>query len=150
MRLLRRLDSLADTAALGTRLAGSLEPGDCLALCGDLGAGKTELTRAIVAGLGGEAIVSSPTFTLVHEYPGGRLPVFHFDFYRAETASEILDLGWDDYLAGGGAVVAEWADRFPSLFPDGTRWLLIRSAGPEVREVFDLDAPPAPAEPMKR
>lgn len=70
-----------------------------------------------------------PDFTLLHEYPDGRLPVFHFDFHRAGQAAEILAIGWDDYLEREGVVVAEWADRFPELFPPGTRWLRLRHDG---------------------
>ena len=69
--------------------------------------------------------MTSPTFALLQEYRGGRLPVFHFDLYRLENESEVLRLGWDDYLEEGGVVVAEWADLFPHLFPEGTIWLEI-------------------------
>lgn len=109
------------------RMAGlAASAGEVFALCGPLGAGKTTWTRGLVAGLGSRAEVTSPTFTLVHEYPGGRLPVFHFDFHRASSAAEIVALGWDEYLERGGVVVVEWADMFPDLFPSGTRWLRFR------------------------
>ena len=75
-----------------------------------------------MAGLGCAAEVTSPTFTLVHEYRGGRLPVFHFDFYRIDAAEEILAVGWDDYLDEGGVIIAEWADKFPDLLPAHTAW----------------------------
>jgi tRNA threonylcarbamoyladenosine biosynthesis protein TsaE len=116
---------LADeTATLeaGRHLASTLQAGDCIALIGGLGAGKTHFTKGIVAGLGGSAEVTSPTFTLVHEYRGGRLPVFHFDFYRIDSAAEILAVGWDDYLDEGGVIVAEWADKFSDLLPEQTTW----------------------------
>ena len=80
-------------------------------------------------GLGSTAAVTSPTFALVHEYPDGRLPVFHFDFHRVSLAAEIVAIGWDDYLDRDGVVIAEWADHFPELFPPGTRWLRLRHDG---------------------
>ena len=109
----------------GRELANSLQSGDCLALIGDLGAGKTHLVKGIVAGLDCDTAVSSPTFTLVHEYSGGRLPVFHFDLYRCESAQEVIALGWDEYLDRDGVVVVEWADKFPELFPEHTRHLFL-------------------------
>jgi tRNA threonylcarbamoyladenosine biosynthesis protein TsaE len=117
-----KLASVDDTVAWGRALAQTLRDGDVVALAGNLGAGKTHATKGIVAGLGSPADVSSPTFTLVHEYAGGRLPVFHFDFYRMDTADEVLGIGWDDYLDAGGVVIAEWADRFREVIPPGARW----------------------------
>jgi tRNA threonylcarbamoyladenosine biosynthesis protein TsaE len=78
--------------------------------------------KGFVAEMGCMAEVTSPTFGLVHEYRGGRMPVSHFDFYRLGSAEELVALGWDEYLEGGGVVVAEWADKFPSLMPPETRW----------------------------
>ena len=116
---------LPDTEATldaGAELAATLRAGDVIALSGGLGAGKTHFTKGLVAGLGSGDDVTSPTFTLVHEYRGGRLPVFHFDFYRMETAAEVTGIGWDEYLEAGGICVIEWADRFPALLPAGTQW----------------------------
>ena len=117
-----RLSNTDATVAWGRALADSLHAGDVIALVGNLGAGKTHASKGIVAGLGATSDVSSPTFTLVHEYRGGRLPVFHFDFYRLNAPDEVLNIGWDDYLDSGGVTVVEWADKFPVLLPDGTRW----------------------------
>ena len=117
------------TVDYGRVMATGLTAGDCLALVGDLGAGKTHLTKGIVAGLDCESEVTSPTFTLVHEYRGGRLPAFHFDFYRIETAEEILAIGWDDYLDSEGVVIVEWADRFPELLPEDAQWWTLRIDG---------------------
>jgi tRNA threonylcarbamoyladenosine biosynthesis protein TsaE len=114
--------SEAQTIAYATEIAQSLEGGDTLALVGDLGAGKTHFTKGIAAGLGCECAVTSPTFTLVHEYTGGRLPVFHFDFYRLESAAELLNIGWDDYLDAQGIAIVEWADKFPDLLPEDAQW----------------------------
>ena len=109
----------------GLKLADTLAEGDVVALRGTLGAGKTQITRGIVAGMKSEADVTSPTFTLVHEYRDGRLPVFHFDFYRMDSASEVIGIGWDDILAEPGVVIVEWADLFPDLLPPHTRWFQI-------------------------
>ena len=119
----------AETLARGVRMAEGLRAGDVLALVGGLGAGKTHLTKGLVQGLGGEAAVSSPTFSLVHEYHGGRLPVFHFDWYRLESEAELLGIGWADYLDGEGVCVVEWADRFPGALPLGTQWWELRAEG---------------------
>lgn len=110
------------TLAWGRDLAASLNAGDVVALCGNLGAGKTQATKGIVEGLGSSSAVTSPTFTLVHEYADGRLPIFHFDFYRMERAEEVLTVGWDDILDEPGVVIIEWADLFPDLLPPHTRW----------------------------
>lgn len=95
-------------------------------MVGGLGMGKTHFTKGLLKGLGSEEVVTSPTFALLQQYEGGRLPVFHFDLYRLESEGEVLRLGWDDYLEEGGIVVAEWADLFPDLFPKETIWLQIR------------------------
>ena len=115
--------------AAGESLAADLKAGDVLALTGGLGAGKTHLTKGIVRGLGSDEEVTSPTFTLVHEYQGGRLPVFHFDFYRIDKESEVTALGWDEYLDAGGVCVVEWADRFPALLPAAAQWWALEAEG---------------------
>jgi tRNA threonylcarbamoyladenosine biosynthesis protein TsaE len=109
--------------SLGRAAAALAKPGTHIALVGDLGAGKTHWTKGFVAGIGSSATVTSPTFGLVHEYHGGRLPVFHFDFYRLKSAEELIALGWDDYLDQDGIVIAEWAGKFPELLPSNTHWL---------------------------
>ena len=111
--------------ALGERLAGELRAGDVVALVGGLGAGKTHFTKGIVRGLGSAAEVTSPTFALVHEYSGGRLPVVHLDFYRLGSEAELAGLGWDELLDHGGVVVAEWADCFPAMLPGDALWVRI-------------------------
>jgi tRNA threonylcarbamoyladenosine biosynthesis protein TsaE len=114
-------NSAEETIDAGRRFAHSLRAGDVVALCGDLGAGKTHFTKGIVSALSGQQEdVTSPTFTLVHEYRAGRLPVFHFDFYRLEESRELFGIGWEDYLAEDGVMIVEWADRFPRALPDGT------------------------------
>ncbi len=117
------LKSIEDTLGFGASLGREAVGGTVIALCGGLGAGKTHLTKGIVAGCGGDPEgVSSPTFSLVQEYPGGRWPVFHFDFYRMASADEVLAMGWDEYLEAGGVCVVEWADLFPELLPEGSQW----------------------------
>ncbi len=106
----------------GRSQAAPLRRGDVLALSGELGAGKTHFVKGVAAALGTNAAVTSPTFTLIHEYPGGRLPVYHFDFYRLEDEDEALKIGLDEYLDGDGVCVIEWADKFPGLLPPHTRW----------------------------
>jgi len=105
--------------ALGRALARDLPPGAVVGLDGDLGAGKTELVKGLAVGVDYFGVVTSPTFTLLHEYRGGRRPLFHFDFYRVERAEEILDLGWDELIEEGGLCAVEWAERFPGLLPPG-------------------------------
>jgi tRNA threonylcarbamoyladenosine biosynthesis protein TsaE len=107
---------------LGRAQATLLRRGDVLALCGDLGAGKTHFVKGLAAALGTDAAVTSPTFTLIHEYPGGRLPLYHFDFYRLDDEDEALKIGLDEYLDGDGICVIEWADKFRRLLPAHTRW----------------------------
>lgn len=111
-----------DTLAFGRSIAAELRPGDVVALCGQLGAGKTHVVKGILAGLGSNEEVTSPTFSLVHEYQKARLPVFHFDFYRMEHERELLNIGWDEYLDEPGIVIVEWADLFRHLLPPQTRW----------------------------
>jgi tRNA threonylcarbamoyladenosine biosynthesis protein TsaE len=117
--------SVEETIRFAHNWAAVLRPNDVVALNGDLGAGKTHFVKGVVAGCGSDESVTSPTFTLLHEYRGGRLPVFHFDFYRIERQEEIEQLGFEDYLREGGVAVIEWANRFPELLPVRTRWLHI-------------------------
>ena len=128
-------NSAAETEALGRHFAAEVMPGSVLALQGDLGAGKTQFTKGIVAGLGSNAAVTSPTFTIVHEYPGGRLPIFHFDFFRLENRERLLRLGLDDYFFDDGVCVVEWADRFADLIPGQARWIRFEMESPERRKI---------------
>lgn len=109
--------------AAGKEFATGLRAGDVVALTGGLGAGKTHFSKGIVAGLGAEDEVTSPTFSLVQEYVSGRLPVYHFDFYRLDSGAELISLGWDDYLDEEGVVIAEWADKFSPLLPSAAMWI---------------------------
>jgi tRNA threonylcarbamoyladenosine biosynthesis protein TsaE len=117
-------NSLAETEAIGRQLAEDAGVGLVLALQGELGSGKTLFTRGFVTGMGSNAPVSSPTFTIVHEYQDGRLPVYHFDFFRVENRKSLARLGLDDYFFGDGVSVIEWADRFPEFIPEQAQWIL--------------------------
>lgn len=113
----------AETEAIARQIAEDLVAGSVLALKGELGSGKTLFTQGLVGGLKTEATVTSPTFTIVHEYQGGRLPVYHFDFFRLENRESALRLGLEDYFFSDGVSVIEWADRFSDLIPDQARWI---------------------------
>ena len=106
--------SADETQALGQRLAKRLLPGDVIAYFGDLGAGKTALTRGIAQGLGVTDLVTSPTYTIVNEY----LPLFHFDMYRLGSSDELFDIGWEDYLARGGVCAVEWSENVEDALRD--------------------------------
>ena len=116
-------NSPAETEKFAHQLAREIKPGDVFALTGDLGAGKTQFVKGLVSGLESDAVVASPTFTIIHEYPGGRVPIYHFDFFRLEDRQSVVRLGLDDYFFGGGVSVVEWADRFPDLIPEEARWI---------------------------
>ena len=116
--------SAEETVEAGRRFAESLAGGEVICLAGDLGAGKTHFAKGIVAGLGGDPQeVTSPTFTLVHEYHAGRIPVFHFDLYRLESGRELHNIGWEDYLDHAAVCLVEWADKFPDEVPAKAVWL---------------------------
>ena len=112
--------SEAETEDLGRRLAAVLAPGAVVAFRGGLGMGKTAFTRGLAPGLGYEGRVTSPTFTIVNEYEGGRLPLFHFDMYRLEDAGDLFDIGWEDYLDRGGVCALEWSERVEEALPEDT------------------------------
>ena len=103
-------NSPAETEAVGAALARVLKPGAVIAYRGDLGAGKTAFTRGLARGLGVRESVTSPTYTIVNEYPGGRIPLFHFDMYRLGSEDELFDIGWEDYLERGGVCAVEWSE----------------------------------------
>ena len=132
--------SPAETFEFGRSISETIQPGDVLALTGELGAGKTQFVKGLAAGLGAhQDTVTSPTFTLIHEYIGCRIPMFHFDLYRIESEDELLRLGLDDYLDSKGVLAIEWADKFPALMPRHTRWLDFRHAANGAREISDRE-----------
>jgi tRNA threonylcarbamoyladenosine biosynthesis protein TsaE len=127
---------LAATEALGRRLGLLLFPGAVVALVGPLGAGKTHLTRAIAEGLGvrNPAAVNSPTFVLIQEYPGP-IPVYHFDTYRLSSSRELAELGADEYFAGDGVCVIEWADKVADVLPAERLTVTLSVTGPTSRRI---------------
>ncbi len=129
------LPSPEATDEFGRRLGALLFPGAVVALVGQLGAGKTRLSRAIAEGVGipDGRVVTSPTFVLVQEYPGGRLPVYHFDAYRLGSQAEFAELGADEYFEGRGVCLVEWADRVPGCLPRDHLRLELSVTGPSSR-----------------
>ena len=111
-----RTHSVEETEALGEALGRKLQPGAVVAYFGGLGMGKTAFTRGLARGLGCTERVTSPTFTIVNEYPG-RIPLCHFDMYRLESSDALFDIGWEDYLAGGGVCAVEWSERVEDALP---------------------------------
>jgi tRNA threonylcarbamoyladenosine biosynthesis protein TsaE len=127
---------LGATSGFGREFGSKLQPGDVVALIGPLGAGKTHLVRAIAEGLGipDSRVVSSPTFTLIHEYKG-RLPIFHFDVYRLKSPAEFLDLGVAEYFDAGGVCLIEWADRVLEYLPANRIAITLEITGETSRSV---------------
>ncbi len=114
-----------ETRAFGLELGASLRKGDIVALIGDLGTGKTALTKYIAEGLGIRETITSPTFTIVQEYRQGRLPLYHFDVYRIGDPEEMYELGYEEYFYGDGVCIIEWADLIEELLPEYTKVIRI-------------------------
>lgn len=126
--------SREETEALGARLASALTKGAVVAFTGDLGAGKTAFVSGMARALGVEERVTSPTFTIVNEYEGGRLPLFHFDMYRLDSADELFHIGWEDYLARGGVCAVEWSENVEeAIEADAVRVSILRGGGDDDR-----------------
>ena len=126
--------SPAETEAVGEALAKVLRPGTVIAYRGDLGAGKTAFTRGLARGLGYQEAVTSPTYTIVNEYLGGRLPLFHFDMYRLRSAEDLWDIGWEDYLDRGGVCAVEWSENVEEAL-DSFILVNIEKTGDESRRI---------------
>ena len=127
--------SVTETLEFGGRLAQELQRGDVIALSGELGAGKTALVKGLARGLGITVEVTSPTFTLIHEYAGGRLALCHIDLYRLDTVPQALAIGIEDYLNGPGVTVIEWAERIGSLLPPHTTRIRMENLGENTRRI---------------
>ena len=126
--------SREETEALGARLADALDGGRVVAFTGDLGAGKTAFVSGMARALGVEERVTSPTFTIVNEYEGGRLPLFHFDMYRLDGADELFHIGWEDYLARGGVCAVEWSENVAeAIEADAVLVSIVRGDGDDDR-----------------
>jgi tRNA threonylcarbamoyladenosine biosynthesis protein TsaE len=132
-----RSSSEAETRALAAALARGLAPGEVVLLSGDLGAGKTAFVRGLAEGLGLDPdVVTSPTFTLVHEYRGGRLPLIHVDLYRLDTA-DLAEIGLDDDLAAAGVMAIEWPERLIRSIPGAVR-IRIEDTGADERLIYSI------------
>ena len=123
-----------ETENLGAALGNILPAGTIVAYRGDLGAGKTAFTRGLARGLGYTQPVTSPTYTIVNEYLGGRLPLFHFDMYRLFSSDDLWDIGWEDYLDRNGICAVEWSERVTDAMEDAT-WVTIEKLGESTRRI---------------
>lgn len=131
-----RISSEEDAGKFGIELAESLMPGDIIAMIGDLGTGKTTLTKYIAKGLGISEVITSPTFTIVNEYRSGRLPLFHFDVYRLEDSAEIFETGIEEYFYMNGVCIVEWADMIAEMLPDTTKCIFIEYGDKEGERIY--------------
>ena len=127
-------NSPEETEKVGAALGRILNPGAVIAYRGDLGAGKTAFTRGLARGLGSTELVTSPTYTIVNEYLGGRMPLFHFDMYRLASSDDLWDIGWDDYLDRGGVCAVEWSENVDDAMEDAI-YVCIEKTGEESRRI---------------
>ena len=127
-------NSPEETEKVGAALGKILNPGTILAYRGDLGAGKTAFTRGLARGLGYDEPVTSPTYTIVNEYLGGRLPLFHFDMYRLASSDDLWDIGWEDYLERGGICAVEWSENVDDAMENAV-WVTIHKTGETSRRI---------------
>ena len=127
-------NSPAETEAIGAALGNILPAGTVIAYRGDLGAGKTAFTRGLARGLGCRELVTSPTYTIVNEYLGGRCPLFHFEMYRLRSSDDLWDIGWEDYLDRGGVCAVEWSENVDDAMEDAI-YITIEKLGEESRRI---------------
>ena len=127
-------NSPAETEAVGAALGKILKPGTVIAYRGDLGAGKTAFTRGLASVLAPLDVSSSPTYTIVNEYLGGRMPLFHFDMYRLHSADDLWDIGWEDYLERGGVCAVEWSENVDDAMENAI-YITIYKTGEEARRI---------------
>jgi tRNA threonylcarbamoyladenosine biosynthesis protein TsaE len=125
-----------DTREFGLEFAKRLKAGDIVALIGDLGTGKTTLTKYIAEGLGVTDRITSPTFTIVSEYHTGRLPLYHFDVYRLESSEELFETGAEEYFDAGGVCIIEWADQIAEILPDDTICIFLEYGEKEGERIY--------------
>lgn len=130
--------SAEETEALGERLAQTLTGGEVVAYFGELGAGKTAFTRGLARGLGFTGTVTSPTFALINEYIGGRLPLYHFDMYRISGWEDLYSTGFFEYAEQGGVIAAEWSENIENALPAGTVTVSFEQTG-ENERVINID-----------
>ncbi|MBQ6720099.1 MAG: tRNA (adenosine(37)-N6)-threonylcarbamoyltransferase complex ATPase subunit type 1 TsaE [Oscillospiraceae bacterium] len=127
-------NSPEETEKIGAALGKTIKPGTVIAYRGDLGAGKTAFTRGLARGLGSAELVTSPTYTIVNEYLGGRIPLFHFDMYRLHSSDDLWDIGWEDYLERGGVCAVEWSENVADALEDPI-FITIEKLGDETRQI---------------
>ena len=127
-------NSPAETEKIGAALGQAVPAGTVIAYRGDLGAGKTAFTRGLARGLGCGEMVTSPTYTIVNEYLGGRLPLFHFDMYRLRSSDDLFDIGWDDYLDRNGICAVEWSENVDDAMENAI-YITIEKLGEESRRI---------------
>ena len=128
------------TKNFGLTLADKLRPGSVVALVGDLGTGKTTLTKYIAEGLGVKETVTSPTFTIVREYESGRLPLYHFDVYRISDIEEMYELGYEEYFFGNGVCIIEWADQIAEILPQDAIVINIKYGDKEGQRTYQISS----------
>ncbi len=133
-----RIKNEAETKRYGIALSRVFAPGDILCLVGELGTGKTALTKAIAEGLGITENIISPTFNIVKEYRSGRLPLYHFDVYRLSGSQELYDIGAEDYFFGDGVCIIEWADIVSDAIPAGSRIIEISYGNTPEERIYDI------------
>ena len=136
--MLLKIKNEDETERFGRALADQLMPGDIVCLVGDLGTGKTALTKAVAAGLGIEEHIVSPTFNIVKEYRSGRLPLYHFDVYCLGSSEELFEIGARDYFYGQGVCVIEWADLIAEEIPPGSRLIRISYGEEDGQRIYDI------------
>lgn len=126
-----------ETFELGKRIANAVNPGTVILFYGDLGAGKTVMTKGIAAGLGITEMITSPTFTIMQEYEGGRMPLYHLDVYRIEDPDEMEEVGLNEYIYGNGLTVIEWAEQIEDILPEDAIKITIERnvENPEERDI---------------
>ena len=127
--------SAKETRALGAKLAAHLRPGDVVLLRGDLGAGKSEFARGVARGLGVQGPVPSPSFTILNMYDEGRIPLYHFDWYRIHDPDEIGEMGFEEQIGGDGIALIEWSEQAPEYVPDRALDISIRAVDENTREI---------------
>lgn len=130
-----RTRSAGETRDFGRRLAAQLRAGDVVLMTGNLGAGKSELARGIAEGLGVTETVTSPSFTILNVYESGRVPLYHFDWYRLNSEEELYELGMDEYLGGDGIALVEWPEQLPGAVPEKALLIRLTDEGGDTRNI---------------
>lgn len=128
-----------ETRKFGMKLGAGAKAGDVIALIGDLGTGKTTLTKYIAEGLGITEYITSPTFNIIKEYRSGRLPLFHFDVYRIADVDEMFEIGYEEYFFGDGVCVIEWADIIEEIIPEDALTIRIIMGGSENERIYEIE-----------